>query len=97
MNTTDTTDSSTEWSFTVPESEHSTERPWHPNGNGDSGLMDVVVDALIAGGSALFAVFVALPGVPDSAKLWAGFVAFGMTFFGSLAAARKRPKRRKRR
>ena len=78
-------------------SEHSTEKKWHPNGNGDSGLNDVVVDALIAWGSAMLSVFIALPGVPDAEKVWAGVVAFGVTFFASLTAARKRPKRRRKR
>ena len=76
--------------------EHSTEREWHPNGNGGSLFMDVLTDALIAAGSAAFAVFVALPGVPDSQKAWAAFVAGGVSFFASLTAARRRPKRRGR-
>ena len=71
--------------------EHSTEtRVWHANGNGSSPIMDVLLDSLIAGGSAAFAVFMAIPGVPDDQKAWAGFVAFGVAFFASLTAARRR-------
>ena len=70
--------------------EQSTEREWHQNGNGDDGLDDVVVDALIAGGSALFAIFLAVPGLPVQTTLWAASVAFGAAFFASLTAARRR-------
>src|SRR3990167_9403345 len=68
---------------------------WHANGNGGSTFMDVFVDAVVAGGSAAFAVLVAAPGLPDTTKAWAAFVAFGVTVFASLGAARRRPKRRR--
>ena len=71
--------------------EHSIDKhEWHANGNGGSAIMDVLLDSLIAGGSAAFALFAALPGVPDHQKAWASFVAFGVAFFTSLAAARRR-------
>ena len=74
----------------APNPEHSTERKWHSNGNGGSALSDVVLDSAIAGGSAAFAIFIAVPGLPNLTLAWAAFVAFGVTFLGSLAAARRR-------
>jgi hypothetical protein len=50
--------------------------------------MDVLADAAIAGGSAAFATWLGTSFNP--AALWVGFVAFGMAFFGSLGAARRR-------
>lgn len=52
--------------------------------------MDVLTDAAIAGGAASFAVWAAIPGIPDTQKAWAGLVAFGVAFFASLTAARRR-------
>jgi hypothetical protein len=62
----------------------------HANGNG----LDVLIDAIVAAGSAAFAVLSSialgvLKAEPVAALLAAG-VAGGMTFFGSLGAARRR-------
>ena len=61
---------------------------WHANGNGGSGIEDVLFDAAIAGGSAMFATFAATGF--SGTLMWAGFVAFGVAFFASLSAARRR-------
>jgi hypothetical protein len=58
--------------------------------NGANGHMwqDVLIDSAIAGGAAFFG---ALIGVgPSVTAVYAGFVAFGIAFFATATAARRR-------
>jgi hypothetical protein len=72
----------------MEESDMTTE--WHSNGNGGSTVADVLVDSLIAAGTATVAVFVAVPGLPTLTLAWAAFLTFAGTFLTTLAAARRR-------